>query len=509
MPGYKDWSGRPSPGVSKPPESCFKILIYRFTRCFPDTNRMSRMNLTVLDTSEIERLHQATLEVFQEPGVRIAHPGLLERLRRAGARVDAEIERVRFPRQMVSELLRQAPSTVRLARADGRRLLSGGSNRIYTSLVLDPWIIDYEKGPRRPTLEDVRRHTILGDALPRVDGLMRMQYPVSDIAGKQSYLRSMEVFLSNTTKHILVYADSAENAREWLGAGEILCGGAGLKNVPLMTMAVAVSSPLTLHHLNGELLLMALEYNLPVIPTVCPMAGSTSPYTVAGTMLLANVETLLPVLIAQALQPGHPVFYMIGPSTTDLRLGHDLYYKAEKMLYKIMAVQMGRYYGLPVAGETAGTMTWRYDPQNGAEGMLYLLASVAGGQHLFGGLGSCYNALGMSAEQMVLQTAMIEQAEYVAGGVNLEESELGLASIRAAGPGGHFLTDELTLQHLRGGQFFQTPLFDYTGGSRPSAGAVAMAHEQVEQLVRSHSPAVSETIRRELSVYFQKLCDAA
>jgi trimethylamine--corrinoid protein Co-methyltransferase len=272
-----------------------------------------------------------------------------------------------------------------------------------------------------------------------------------------------------------------------------------------MSMAVAVTSPLTLHGVNAELLQLAIDHSLPVLPTVCPMAGSTSPYTVAGTMLVSNVETLLPVLVAQALKPGHPVFYMIGPSVTDLRKGHDLYYKAEKMLFKSMATQMGKFYRLPVAGETAGTMTWRYDPQNGAEGMLYLLASVAGGQNFFGGLGSCHNANGMSAEQIILQCGMVDQAEYVARGVSLSPHELGIESIRAAGPGGNFLTDELTLEFLRGDQFFRTPQFDYAGGYTASKGAVEMAHESVEQMVKTWRPALPESTRAELESYFARL----
>ena len=466
---------------------------------------MSRMELRVLDAAEVERLHEATLEILEEPGVRIAHAPTLAKLKRAGAKVDENVEQVRFPREMVAELLSLAPTVARLACPNGTVLEAGGTNRYYSSLILDPWIIDFDKGPRRPVLEDVRRHTILGDSLPRVSAMMRMQYPVADVPEPQCYLKTMEVFLTHSAKHVMVFADGVENARQWLGAGEILAGGKGLCATPIMSMAVAVTSPLTLHGVNAELLQLAIDHSLPVLPTVCPMAGSTSPYTVAGTMLVSNVETLLPVLVAQVLKPGHPVFYMIGPSVTDLRKGHDLYYKAEKMLFKSMATQMGKFYRLPIAGETAGTMTWRFDPQNGAEGMLYLLASVAGGQNLFGGLGSCHNANGMSAEQIILQCGMVDQAEYVARGVSLRPHELGIESIRAAGPGGNFLTDELTLEFLRGDQFFRTPQFDYAGGYTASKGAVEMAHESVEQMVKTWRPALPESTRAELESYFARL----
>ncbi|MCX6620907.1 MAG: trimethylamine methyltransferase family protein [Acidobacteria bacterium] len=466
------------------------------------------MELLVLNPAEIGKLHSATLDILEEPGIRISHSPMLEQLARAGAKVEPAGGRVRFPRAMVKELLRQAPPIARLTGLNGLVLEVGGENRYYTSLILDPYIIDFEHGPRRPLLEDVRRHTILGESLKHVSGMMRMQYPVADLPEPACYLKTMEVFLSNTTKHVMVYADSVKNAWEWIGAAEILAGSAGLRRTPLLSMAVAITSPLTLHGINAELLEIALAYNLPIIPTVCPMAGTTSPYTVAGTMLMANVETLVPVIVAQALKPGHPVFYMIGPSATDLRTGHDLYYKAEKVLFKTMAAQMGRFYNLPIAGEAAGTMTWRYDPQNGAEGMLYLLGSMAGGQNLFGGLGSCHNANGMSAEQIILQCGMLDMAEYAARGVTLDDDQLGVESIRSAGPGGNFLTDDLTIKNLRGGNFFRTPYyFDYSGGYADSNGAVAMAHETVQQIVAAYKPAVPESVQEDLRRYFSRLTD--
>jgi trimethylamine:corrinoid methyltransferase-like protein len=169
-----------------------------------------------------------------------------------------------------------------------------------------------------------------------------------------------------------------------------------------------------------------------------------------------------------------------------------------------MAAQMGKYYNLPISGETAGTMTWRYDPQNGAEGMAYLLASVAGGQNFFGGLGSCHNANGMSAEQILLQCGMVDQAEYLVRGVSLSEHELGLESIRAAGAGGHYMTDDLTIEYLRSRQFFTTSHFDYTGGYQESKGAVAQAHELAESIVNNHRPAVPESLQQELERYFSE-----
>jgi trimethylamine--corrinoid protein Co-methyltransferase len=129
-----------------------------------------------------------------------------------------------------------------------------------------------------------------------------------------------------------------------MDAAAVIAEAAGLDvdRTPLLTVAMAVTSPPQVHGPNVEIMKMAMSRCYPIVSTVCPMAGTTSPYSLAGTALAANAEALLPVLIAQCYKPGHPVFYAVGPSVTDMRSGHDHYYRAEKMLFKLAGVQMGQ-----------------------------------------------------------------------------------------------------------------------------------------------------------------------
>ncbi len=466
---------------------------------------MGKTIFRVLSDGEIEALHERTLEVFETVGIRITHEEALTKLARAGARVDANFGVVRFPAPLVHELLSLAPSVAVYSGLNGQRLQVGGENRYYLSLILDPFIVDYEHGLRRPVLEDVRRHTILGESLSRVNAMMRMQYPVSDVPEPDSYLKTMEVFLCHCTKHVSAYPSSEENCREWMDAMAVIAEAAGLDvaSEPLLSVAMAVTSPLTVHGPNIAIMKMALERSYPIIPTVCPMAGTTAPYSLAGTMLTANVESLLPVLLAQVFKPGHPALYAVGPSVTDMRTGHDLYYRAEKALFKLAGIQMGRFYRLPVAGEAAGTLTWRPDVQNGAEGMLYLLASLAAGQNLIGGLGSLHNANGMSAEQIVLQCGLADLGEYVVRGIALDDLQAAVESLRRVGPGGNFLTDPLTLERLRSNEFFHSPYLDLSGGYVDSAPSmVEIAHRTVERLIAEYRPTVPEKVCEALQRFF-------
>jgi trimethylamine--corrinoid protein Co-methyltransferase len=461
--------------------------------------------MNVLSSSEIEMIHSKTIEILQKAGVEIGHPAMCEKCRQAGAKVDDSQMRVYFPAGLVNELLSCAPRIVKETGINERGMDVGSSNNYFTSLILDPWVVDYHEGLRPPVLEDVRRNTIIGESLERVDAMMRMHYPVSDVKGSDSYYKTMEVFLSNSTKHTAAYPVSVENCRDWMDIMAVIADAAGLDvdNTPLLSIATAVTSPLRLTAPNVEIMKMAMERCYPIIPTVCPMAGTTAPFTVAGTTLQSNVECVLTIILTQLYKPGHPVFYGVGPSVTNMQTGHDLYYTSEKMLWKIAASQMGSYYNVPVSGEAGGTLTWRPDVQNGAEGALFLLASLVGNQHMISGLGSLHNANGMSSEQIIMQCGLIDMAEYVSKGINITEQSLAAKSIIDVGPGGNFMADELTLSNLRSDEFFSSHFLDFSGGyEKDSPGMYEKAHSIVEDTVAAYDPQVPGNVREAIKKFF-------
>ncbi|KKR95964.1 MAG: Trimethylamine:corrinoid methyltransferase [Candidatus Uhrbacteria bacterium GW2011_GWF2_41_16] len=466
---------------------------------------MSGLSLKTLSQSEIEYLHKKTMDIFENVGFKVTHDETLNRLKKAGTNVSESDGIVKIPQKLFDELLACAPAVAIETGLNGKQMTVGDNHRYFQSLILDPFINDYEQGKRLPILEDVCRHTIIGESLGRINAMMRMQFPVSDIPEPDSYYKTMEVFLCHHTKHVMIYPTSEQNCRDWFDVYEVIADAAGLnvKTTPLVSVAMAVITPLQLHGMNVEIMKMAMERCYPIIPTICPMAGTTSPFSVAGTALLANVESLIPVLIAQLYKPGHPVFYSIAPSVTDFRTGHDLYYKAEKMLWKTIACQMGKFYNLPISGETGGSLTHLPDMQNGAESFAYMLTSIVNGQNILGGVGSMGNANGMSQEQIIMQCGLIDMAEYLARGVDMSDYKLAVDSITQVGTGGNYMTDTLTMDLLRGDEFFTTEHFDLTGGySDPSLGIYELAHQKALDLVANYKSTVPDKIQNVIRKFF-------
>ncbi|HBP38141.1 MAG TPA: hypothetical protein DD640_05265 [Clostridiales bacterium] len=463
------------------------------------------MKISVLNERQIEEIKTASENLLENVGFHVPHPGVLKLAARAGAKVDTAAQVVRIPAVLLRELLAQVPRQYTMRTLDGKEYELGADRQYCSAIVTDPWIVDYQaQKPRRPCLEDVRRHTIIAQQLEDVAGIGRMDFPVTDCSDATSSLRALETHLLNHTKHYLVYATSVDSFRQWLELGSILSPGVELKKSKLMSVAVAVMSPLTLNDINVELLLGAAANNFTVIPTICPMTGTTSPYSKDSTLLLGNAENIFLAALTQIVNPGNSFIYAFGPSRSDMRTGHDLYYSLDKILWKIAATELAKSYGIPSAAECGGSMTYRYDQQNGAEGLLFMLAAQNPGADFLCGIGSCYNAVGMSAEMMLIQTEWLKAARFLSAGLSTDNLRKGLESLGREGHGGNFLMDDLTIELLRSQEFYSHELLDYSGTCE-SASLLENAHQKAEAMIADYKSPVPAKIQNELRAYFAGL----
>ena len=465
---------------------------------------MGAVTLNVLSRAEMEKVHQRSLDILQRVGVRVQDAECRRMLAKAGAKVDSAADVVCLPAEMVDECLAQAPSDFMLHRRDGKVIRVEGRSRGYGSLVIDPWIIDYEtRLPRRPVLDDVVRHTRLGDALETVDFLYRMDFPPADVPGPTACLKTMEAFAVNTTKHMLAAPASMSSMHDWLELADIFADGTSASGCPFITFSAPVTTPLTFDGLNADIMKTAIRKGAALTAQTEPIAGTTAPLTFAGGLLMGNCENVFLVVMSQLIRPGTPIFYSVGNALTDLSTGRAIFYNADKMLWKIASSQMADFYGLPMEGETTGSLTGRYDVQCGIEYALLMLPTLTCGRGLYNGLGSCYNACGMSAEFIVIQADMVALLERISKGIDTGDQMLGCESIASVGPGGHFLEDDLTIKMLRSGEFFTAGSFDRLGEQSPNRQEDSMltrAHQRVAELLDGHTPAVdpkvAEQVRR-------------
>ena len=101
---------RPS-GPTAPPQPDWHLHLRRFAPT------------AVVSDDELESIHESSLLVLRDIGMDFLHPRAIEILAAAGADVDGE--RVRFDPEMVTELIRTAPSESWYMRPPARLVFGG------------------------------------------------------------------------------------------------------------------------------------------------------------------------------------------------------------------------------------------------------------------------------------------------------------------------------------------------------------------------------------------------
>ena len=457
-----------------------------------------------LTDTQIDEIKRASEDILERTGFKVMDDPALALCRKAGANVNGATGVVRLPKTLLHELIAQAPSQYAVAGVNGDEWVLGDESQWGVAITTDPWIIDAEtRAPRRPCSEDIRRNTIIGQQLDYVMGMTCMDFPVTDVPGPNSYLAALEKHLLHHAKHNYLYPTSVESLRRWLRIGKVLNRGDDIHGSRLFTVAAPSLSPLAVTSANIEMIRIACEHGFPVVPTVCPTAGMTSPYTLAGTLAMGNAEVLAILALSQIINPCNPVLYGFGPAVGNLRNGACLYYTVDKVLWKLGHVQLGKAYNLPVLAECGGSMVHHFDQQSGAEGMLFMLAAVASDAHLLAGFGSTMNALGHSTEMMLIQDEYFRAAKFLRQGMRTDAEHLAIESAHRVGPRGEFMTDDLTLKYMRGGEFFANDLFDHTGTTEGGTSLFDRAHAKVQSMIADFQSPVPDDVQEGLRRFFR------
>ena len=466
------------------------------------------MKISTLTDEGFEELKKAVESIMENTGFVVNNQTILGLFEKAGGNVDYEHNKVKLSPELLWGLIAKAPASYTVRGVNGDSYEIGGGKQYYHAIVTDPFIADYPSGEkRRPCLDDVILNTRIMQSKPEVYGASLMNYPVTDISGPSSKYRAMEAFLLNHAKHNVVLPVSYASFKEWLEIIKILSGGRPLKDSGMLSVGIPILSPLTITKDNCDIILESAKNGFPVKPTTCPMAGSTSPYTYAGTLIQSLAESFAILCTVQVINPGSPFLFGFGASVTDMQSGRDMYYTvADKVLWKLPATTFAKRLGLPVGVETGGAMSSRYDMQSGAEGMLMALTAALSGADVLAGPGSCLNANGLSAEFILSHYAFLEIAAHLKKGFSLSGIDRDLESIEKQGSGGHFLTDDQTLEYLRSPEFFSPRLFDISGETGEGMSFLESAHEEAERIGRDFISPAPEEVAGALREYFDKLC---
>jgi len=320
----------------------------------PGKCRSQGLGLISFTDDELYDIHLATLEVLEKTGLFIETDEALDVFDGAGAKVDRIKKIVRMPPYLVEDAIRSAPSKIVLAgrHPNHDKVLEAGrvhfTNFSEGIEVVDPYI-----GERRsPVKTDLANAAKLVDYLDGID-VCEKAVGSSDVPQEVLPLHNAEAMLTNTTKHCCVGPGSGFLLHKLVKMAGIIVGGIKkLKERPILSFTTCPVSPLTLINECCEIIMEAARTGSVINILSMAMAGSTSPVTLAGTLVTHNAEVLGGITLNQLVCKGAPVIYGSSTTAMDLKIAAASVGTPECAVISGAVARLARYYALPsyVAG---------------------------------------------------------------------------------------------------------------------------------------------------------------
>ena len=179
-----------------------------------------------------------------------------------------------------------------------------------------------------------------------------------------------------------------------------------------------------------------------------------------------------------------------------------MYYTMEKPLWKLAAAEIAADYGFPYLIECGGNTPAGFDMQCGAESMIQMLSGVATNAAVIAGVGSCYNANGLSAENIVMGMWMKRSSDFMLRGIRLDTLDDALDSMEENKDSGYFLMDELTLDNMRSGEFFSDKTMNEMGEFKDAPSMLERAQSIVKEISSAFVSPVPEDAQARVREYF-------
>ena len=405
-----------------------------------------RPHLTLLHQEQIQLIHEYSLQILSSVGVRVDSERARQIFARAIGPAAIDGDRVRIPRELVEWALQSTPSTVDIYDRQGHpafrlpdqtRFGIGVTTLYYQDPMTDE-IVTFT----RKHMQDMVR---LGSALSGFDVISTVGI-VQDVPAKLSDLFDVLEMMANTIKPLVILVSDDDAFPAVLDLLEHLHGD--LAAQPFVIPYFNPISPLVINKGTADKMLVTIERGLPFIYSNYGMAGATTPITPAGALILLNAELLAGLTLGQLIKEGTPMILGSLPAFFDMK-GMGSFYDPQSYLVDLACAEMMAFYRLPHCGTSGSGMGWGADLIASGHHWMNHLLSCMGKVGLAPFVGDNLGAKAFSPTIIVYANEIIEQARLFARGFILDDQTVALDEISQVGPGGHFLTADLTLKLFR------------------------------------------------------------
>lgn len=437
---------------------------------FPQMNAVSE--------DRIEAIHQASMTVLEDLGIKVLLPEARQLFRAGGARVDEASEMVFIGREMVEAAISSAPTSIYVRGAVPERdiKLELGS-LVFQPGAGAPHATDLRRGRRPGSQRDFREMVQLTqhfDVLHMVPPLVEPQ----DVPMHLRHFATTEVMLTQTDKVPFLYSRGTPQV---LDGFEMVRNFRGLSDAEFHQQShcytiINTNSP---RQIDVPMALGLIDFakarQLSIV-TPFTLMGAMAPITVAGAMTLSHAEALAAITLTQLANPGAPVCYGTFTSNVDMKSGAPAFGTPEHFSASLVAGQLARRVGLPwrCAGGSAANIN---DAQAANESQFGLWGCLmAGATVVIHAAGWLEGGLTVSYEKMITDLEVLQMVAELCAGTSATDADIGLDALREVQPGGHFFGAAHTMERYQT-QFYEPLVGDWSNfGTWSERGAVDADH---------------------------------
>jgi len=465
-----------------------------------------KLSLNILTPQEVQRIHEATLTIIEKVGVRFPSQRALEIWEAHGAAVDHEKKIVRVKPHIIEAALQTAPPAYTLCARDPQQDCPLDGNHVFLGTDgCGVEVIDINTQHKRTSvLQDVADIARLADATEEI-GFHWVALSAQDKPAETRGLHEIKALWENSTKH--VQSESIYNGSEAHGAIEMAIAVAGSKEAlrqrPVLSLMQCSASPLGHDGGSLEAALVAAEYGVPTGFMTMAASLTTGPATMAGNLAVGNAEVISATALLQLAYPGAPVFYAAAQTASDPRTGAYTGGGPEDFLYGAATNVLADFYKIPLSMGSFATGAKEPNWQAGLENSLSTFMACVVMSDMLLGAGFLHGSRIWSYAQMMLDCEIFSIIHKMMQGIVVDDETLALDAIAKVGPGGNFLTQKHTRQHMR--ELFLPQFMDrrpYTEWETKKDDARGWALEKARKTLAAHQP---QALDPHISAEFEKI----
>lgn len=342
--------------------------------------------IKVLTEEGVSRIHQQAIDVLSQLGITVKSAQAIKLIEEFGAKCDWQTNRVYLDENNIRQALKTVTSEYTIYARDQHKYGLDINLQNYHTISGGAAIKVLRRGSyEEACVQDLINATVLHDKLDNIDIIINAVEPM-ELKNKTLYSQIAAKLFAYTRKPLLLQAADGREVRKLFKMASLLTGGADvLRKYPVFMTGANAEPPLMVTKESAEVLIEAASLGVPCSFGCYVMAGLTSPYDVASTLVQRTAMVLFGLVLTQASNPGSSYTFSCHSGCCNLSTGDVVTMSPRAMQIIAGSVQMGRYYGLTTHSLSA-TESKRGDGQAAAERMFSVLTSVMAGASMVQGV---------------------------------------------------------------------------------------------------------------------------